>query len=190
MYYQKLSPPHQTHLVFCFVSQLKIKYNTNKKQLSLPKYCPEVVFPTPRTSSVQFYSCQTQHSPFLCKLFTFYILIFFIQNTLYTTIWSQVDWAEHEETFMLLDPLNLFFVYLTTWHFSWNTPDLSTKSIFLIENTSTNQDVMLRMFGSGLLFPTESLEGFIHIWSISDIQRMKGYSKIWKSSTREILNRK
>ena len=127
---------------------------------------------------------------FYANCLHFIFSFFFIQNTLYTTIWSQVDWAEHEETFMLLDPLNLFFVYLTTWHFSWNTPDLSTKSIFLIENTSANKDVMLRMLGSGVLFPTESLEGFIHIWSISDIQRMKGYSKIWKSSTREIVNRK
>ena len=95
MYYQKLAPPHQTHLVFCVVSQLKIKYNTNKKQLSLPKDCPEVVVPSPRTSSVQFYSCQTQHSPFLCKLFTFYILIFFYSKHFihYDMVLSRLSWA-------------------------------------------------------------------------------------------------
>ena len=111
-----------------------------------------------RSSSVQFYSCQTQHSPFLCKLFTFYIPIFFIQNTLYTAIWSQVDReAEEGKTFMLLDPLNLFFVYLTTWHFSWNTRgsglvNMKHLSFFDSKRSLISQRVLVIFFKCFFLF--------------------------------------
>ena len=48
-----------------------------------------------RTSSVQFYRCQTQHTPFLCKLFTFYILIFFYSKHFIhcDMVSSRLSWA-------------------------------------------------------------------------------------------------
>ena len=48
-----------------------------------------------RSSSVQFYRCQTQHTPFLCKLFTFYILIFFYSKHFIhcDMVPSRLSWA-------------------------------------------------------------------------------------------------
>ena len=157
----------------------------------MPKDCPEVVGPIPRSSSVQFYSCQTQHSPFLCKLFTFYILIFFYSKHFIhcDMVPSRLSWAwrdiyvvrSSQFIFCLSHNMTLFLEhsrlvnkkYFSYWKYEY-------KSRCYVKNVGL----------CGPLFPTEFLEGFIHIWSISDIQRMKGYSKIWKSSTREILNRK